>query len=105
MPPRPSKVPPRAKSTRPPEPPELAAAARLLGSGSYDAAEQILREILERDPKDAIAWFFLGEALTQRGEKAQATVAFTAAARHAHAGTPGVDAETLSSAARRRARG
>jgi len=79
----------------------LELAARALGTGALDEAEQELRGILGHEPERAEAWFLLGETLDRRGERAQASAAFRRAA--SCAGT--LDGETLANAARRRIQG
>ncbi len=80
--------------------PDLDGAARALGDGDLDLAEQRLRHVLTTDPQAAVAWFLLGEVLLQRAEAAQARVAFSRAATLADDDEAGT---TLAAAARRRA--
>jgi chemotaxis protein methyltransferase CheR len=87
---------PRAEATT------LERASRLLGSGDLAQAETLLREILDSDLESPSAWFLLGETLLQRGERSQALVAFSRAARCAPR-DDGIDADALKRAAARRA--
>lgn len=75
-------------------------AARALGSGALDVAEDELRDVLANHPEYGEGWFLLGEVLAKRGEEAQAAVAFLKAAEHTSRDEEG---ETLAKAARRRA--
>jgi chemotaxis methyl-accepting protein methylase len=79
-------------------PPSALGHALAQGGGGEPAR----RKWLDYHPNDPTAWFLLGEALMHRGQAAQACVAFEQAIAHAAQATH-VDAETLASAARRRA--
>jgi chemotaxis protein methyltransferase CheR len=78
-------------------------AAQLLGAGEVDAAERNLTKLINEDPNRMDYWFLLGETLLQRGERLQARLAFQRAAECTGVGAEGLDAETLSWAAARRA--
>jgi chemotaxis protein methyltransferase CheR len=86
----------------PPEPP-LTRAARLLGAGEPIRAEELLTELLNRDPDHISAWFLLGEALLHRDERAQARAAFLRASRCDPSRAEDVDGEALRRAALSRA--
>lgn len=101
-PPRPATLPPPAEAPAAPradDEPALDAAARAFGRGEHDIAEAGLREVLDRRPDHAVAWFLLGEVLAQRGERTQAAVAFGRASEHASLDEEG---QTLARAAWRR---
>nr|WP_269084147.1 tetratricopeptide repeat protein [Sorangium cellulosum] len=83
--------------------PGAEAAARLLGAGRADEAEQVLAALLNADPEHLEGWFLLGEALLARGERAQARAAFQRVLRCSAAGARHVDAGALRRAAARRA--
>ena len=77
-------------------------AARLLGSGARDEAERVLANLLNQDPDDLVAWFLLGEALLQRGERVQARLAFHRASRAPPREVDGIDGQAISWAAKLR---
>ena len=94
---------PPAPSVAPPPPSRLEQGARLLGVGDLVGAEAVLTDLLNDAPDHAPAWFLLGELLLSRGERTQARTAFTRCARCALTDSGDMDAETLASAATRRA--
>ena len=55
---------------------QIERASRLRSSGKLEEAEQLLAIILNQDPSNVVAWYLLGEALLDRGEQAQANLAF-----------------------------
>jgi chemotaxis protein methyltransferase CheR len=78
-------------------------AARHLGSGQPAEAETVLAEWLNTNPDDIGGWFLLGEALLQRGEKAQARTAFIKASQCTPRHIDQIDGNAMRGAARRRA--
>jgi cytochrome c-type biogenesis protein CcmH/NrfG len=77
-------------------------AARLLGNGHRDDAEQILVGLLNQDPDDVVAWFLLGEVLLQRGERIQARLAFQRASSSTPRDVESIDGQAVAWAAKLR---
>ncbi len=78
-------------------------AARLLGSGQGAEAEDVLTAWLNTQPDNVGGWFLLGEALLQRGQKAQARAAFARASQCTPRPTDEIDGDTMRRTALRRA--